>query len=104
MLVLLLRDYLGFGAIKTGWLFTYIGICAVLVQSVLINAAVGHFGEVGTVTFGASLLMIGQGLTVLMSLGVMAGANNPLIQIVITSTAVCVGFGFSNPAAFGCGQ
>ena len=96
--ILLLRDYLGFGATKTGWLFTYIGVCIILVQSVLINVAVRRFGEVGTVTFGASLLLIGQGLTVLMSLGFMVGANNPLVQIVITTTVVCFGFGFSNPA------
>ena len=96
--VLLLRDYLGFGAAKTGWLFTYIGVCIILVQSVLINVAVRRFGEVGTVAFGAGLLLIGQGLTVLISLGFMAGANYPLVQIVTTTTAVCFGFGFSNPA------
>ena len=96
--VLLLRDYLGFGAAKTGWLFAYIGVCIILVQSVLINVAVRRFGEVGTVAFGASLLAIGQGLTVLMSMGFMVGANYPLVQIVITTTAVCFGFGFSNPA------
>ncbi len=96
--VLLLRDYLGFGATKTGWLFTYIGVCIILVQSVLINAAVRRFGEVGTVAFGASLLLIGQALTVLMSLGFMAGANYPLVQILTTTTAVCFGFGLSNPA------
>jgi MFS family permease len=96
--ILLLRDYLGFGAAKTGWLFAYIGVCIILVQSVLINVAVRRFGEVGTVAFGAGLLLIGQGLTVLISLGFMAGANYPLVQIVITTTAVCFGFGFSNPA------
>ena len=96
--VLLLRDYLGFGAAKTGWLFAYIGVCIILVQSVLINVAVRRFGEVGTVAFGAGLLLIGQGLTVLISLGFMAGANYPLVQIVTTTTAVCFGFGFSNPA------
>ena len=78
--VLLLRDYLGFGATKTGWLFTYIGVCIILVQSVLINVAVRRFGEVGTVAFGAGLLLIGQGLTVLISLGFMAGASAPLSQ------------------------
>ena len=55
--VLLLRDYLGFGAAKTGWLFAYIGLCIILVQSVLINVAVRRFGEVGTVAFGAGLLV-----------------------------------------------
>ena len=33
-----------------------------------------------------------------MSLGVMAGSDYPLVQTVITTTAVCFGFGFSNPA------
>ena len=60
--------------------------------------AVRRFGEGGTVAFGASLLLIGQGLTVLISLGFMAGANYPLVQIVTNTTAVCFGFGFSNPA------
>ena len=96
--VLLLRDYLGFGAAKTGWLFAYIGVCIILVQSVLINVAVRRFGEVGTVAFGAGLLLIGQGLTVLISLGFTASANYPLVHIVTTTTAVCFGFGFSNPA------
>ena len=31
-------------------------------------------------------------------MGFMAGANYPLVQIVTTTTAVCFGFGFSNPA------
>ena len=90
--VLLLRDYLGFGAAKTGWLFAYIGVCIILVQSVLINVAVRRFGEVGTVVAGAGLFLIGQGLTVLISLGFMAGANYPLVQIVTMTTAVCFGF------------
>jgi MFS family permease len=96
--VLLLRDYLGFGATKTGWLFTYIGFCIVLVQAVLINVAVQRFGEVGTVTFGACLLMIGQTLTVLLSLDLMVGTSYPMVQTIITTTVVCFGFGLSNPA------
>jgi MFS family permease len=96
--VLLLRDYLGFGATETGWLFTYIGFCIVLVQAVLINVAVQRFGEVGTVTFGVCLLMIGQTLTVLLSLDLMVGASYPMVQTIITTTVVCFGFGLSNPA------
>ena len=38
--VLLIRDYLGFKTTETGWFFTYIGVCIVLVQAVLINVAV----------------------------------------------------------------
>ena len=96
--VLLLRDYLGFGARQTGWLFTYIGVCIILVQAGLINIAVRRFGEVGTVGFGASLLVIGQLLTVVMALGLLIGNDYPLVQMVVATTAVCVGFGFSNPA------
>jgi len=96
--ILLLRDYLGFGAKQTGWLFTYIGVCIVLVQAGLINVAVRYFGEVGTVGFGASMLVFGQAITVLLSLGLVLGNAYPLAQIVVTTTAVCFGFGFSNPA------
>ena len=96
--ILLLRDYLDFGAKQTGWLFTYIGVCIVLVQAGLINVAVRYFGEVGTVGFGASMLVFGQAITVLLSLGLVLGNAYPLAQIVVTTTAVCFGFGFSNPA------
>ena len=96
--ILLLRDYLGFGATQTGWLFTYIGVCIVLVQAGLINIAVKWFGEVGTVGFGASMLLFGQIITALLSVGFLFGDAYPLAQIVLTTTAVCFGFGFSNPA------
>ena len=96
--VLLLRDYLDFDAHQTGWLFTYIGVCIIMVQGGLINTAVRRFGEVGTVGFGASLLVIGQILTVIMAVGLLVGNDYPLVQMLIVTTAVCFGFGFSNPA------
>ena len=96
--MLLLRDYLDFDARQTGWLFTHIGICIILVQGALINVAVRWFGEVGTVGFGASLLVIGQILTVIMAVGLLVGNGYPLVQMLIVTTAVCFGFGFSNPA------
>ena len=96
--VLLLRDYLDFDARQTGWLFTYIGVCIFLVQGGLINTAVGRFGEVGKVGFGASLLVIGQILTVIMAVGSLVGNGYPLMQMLIVTTAVCFGFGFSDPA------
>jgi MFS family permease len=96
--VLLLRDYLGFGARETGWIFTYIGVCIVMVQAGLINVAVRYFREVGTVLFGGGLLWCGQAITVLMALGLMVGNAYPLVQMMIATTAVCFGFGFSNPA------
>jgi MFS family permease len=96
--VLLLRDYLDFGARETGWLFTYIGVCIVMVQAGLINLAVRYFREIGTTLFGGSLLWMGQMLTVLLSLGLLFGDGYPLAQIILVSTAVCFGFGFSNPS------
>jgi MFS family permease len=96
--VLLLRDYLDFDARQTGWLFTYIGLCIILVQGALINIAVRRFGEVGTVGFGASLLVVGQILTAMMAVGLLIGNGYPLVQMLIVTTAVCFGFGFSNPA------
>ena len=96
--VLLLRDYLEFDARQTGWLFTYIGVCIILVQGGLINIAVRRFGEVGTVGFGASLLVVGQMLTAVMAVGLLIGNGYPLVQMLIVTTAVCFGFGFSNPA------
>ena len=96
--VLLLRDYLDFDARQTGWLFTYIGVCIILVQGGLINTAVRRFGEIGTVGFGASLLVIGQILTVIMAVGLLVGNDYALVQMLIVTTAVCFGFGFSNPA------
>jgi len=96
--VLLLRDYLDFGARETGWLFTYIGVCIVMVQAGLINLAVRYFREIGTTLFGGSLLWMGQMLTVLLSLGLLFGDAYPLAQIILVSTAVCFGFGFSNPS------
>jgi len=96
--VLLLRDYLGFGARETGWIFTYIGVCIVMVQAGLINVAVKYLREVGTVLFGGSLLCAGQMLTVLLALGLLIGDHHPIAQILVVTTAVCFGFGFSNPA------
>ena len=56
------------------------------------------FWRVNWVAFGAGLLLIGQELTVLISLGFTACAIYPLVQMVSTTTAVCFRFGFSNPA------
>ena len=89
--VLLLGDYWEFGATETGRLFTYIGVCVILAQSALINLAVRRFGKVETVQLGTNLLLIGQALTVLMSLCYRVGSNHPSAQTIITTTLVCFG-------------
>jgi MFS family permease len=96
--VLVLRDYLGYGAIQTGWLFTYIGVCIIIVQAGLIKVVVGRFGEVGTTLIGASLLAVGQILTVLVMLGLFIGSDYPLAQTLLATTAICFGFALSTPA------
>ena len=98
VLCLVLRDYLGFGARETGWLFTYVGVCIVLVQAVLIRHMVKRLGEVGTMGFGSLLLIIGQALTVLAAIGLLPGGDYPLVQTVIATTAICFGFALASPA------
>lgn len=96
--VLVLRDYLGFGAIETGWLFTYIGVCIILVQAVLIKSVVAKLGEVGTTFMGAALLLTGQVFTMLAVMGLFIGSDYPLMQTMVATTAICFGFAFSTPA------
>ena len=96
--VLVLRDYLGFGARETGWLFTYVGVCIVLVQAVLIRHIVKRVGEVGTMGLGSLLLIAGQALTVLAVVGLLPGGDYPLVQTVIATTAICFGFALASPA------
>ncbi len=96
--VLVLRDYLDFDAAQTGWLFTYIGVCIVIVQAVLIKHAVTRLGEVGVTMLGAVLLALGQIITALAVLGLLIGNDYPLAQTMIATTAICFGFAFCSPA------
>ena len=96
--VLVLRDYLDFGIRQTGWLFTYIGVCVVLVQAVLIRPVVAAIGEVGTSKLGVALLLIGQCLTTLAVLGMLPGGAYPLTQTIIATTGICFGYALSTPA------
>ncbi|ADE39365.1 MFS transporter [Candidatus Puniceispirillum marinum] len=96
--VLLLKDYLDFDARATGWLFTYVGVCIVLVQAGLINPVVRKFGEVGTIAIGVILLGTGQAMTVLISLDMFFGNAFPLAQMLLATTAVCFGYALSNPS------
>ncbi len=96
--VLVLRDYLGFGARQTGWLFTYVGVCIVIVQAGLIRHIVARFGEIGAMGIGGVLLISGQILTVLAVIGWLPGGSWPLAQTLIATTAICFGFGIASPA------
>lgn len=96
--VLVLRDYLGFGAVQTGWLFTYIGVCIIIVQAVLIKSVVARLGEVGTTFLGTSLLALGQVITILVVMGLFIGDDYPLVQTMLATTAICFGFALSTPA------
>jgi Na+/melibiose symporter-like transporter len=96
--VLVLRDYLGFGARETGWLFTYIGVCIVIVQAVLIRHIVARFGEIGAMGLGGVLLVSGQIMTVLAVAGLLPGNGWPLVQTLVATTAICFGFAVASPA------
>jgi len=96
--VLVLRDYLGFGARETGWLFAYVGVCIILVQALLIRHVVGAFGEVGTTAGGGILLISGQALTALLVLGFLPGNHLPLAQTLAVTTAICFGYAIATPA------
>lgn len=96
--VLVLRDYLDFGARETGWLFAYVGVCIILVQAFLIRHVVGRFGEVGTTGLGGALLIFGQALTVFLVLGLLPGNAMPLAQMLVVTTAICFGYAIATPA------
>ena len=96
--VLVLRDYLDFGAQETGWLFAYVGVCIILVQAFLIRHVVGRFGEVGTTGLGGVLLIFGQALTVFLVLGLLPGNAVPLVQMLVVTTAICFGYAIAIPA------
>ena len=96
--VLVLRDYLGFGAQETGWLFAYVGVCIILVQAFLIRHVVGRFGEVGTTRLGGVLLIFGQTLTVFLVLELLPGNAVPLVQMLVVTTAICFGYAIAIPA------
>ena len=100
--VLLVRDLLGFGPRETGWLFTYIGVCIILVQGGLIGRLTRTFGEMPIVVTGVSILAFGQLFTALIAGGQLSGgqASGELVifVLVLASTSfVCVGFALTNP-------
>ena len=96
--VLLLKDMFAYRASDTGWLFTYVGICIIIVEGGLIGIAVRRFGEIGTVIGGASLLSAGQLMTAFMAAGIIFATILPLAAVLICTTMVCIGFAFTNPS------
>jgi MFS family permease len=95
--VLLVRDLLGFGPRETGWLFTYIGVCIILVQGGLIGRLTRAFGEMPIVVTGVSILAFGQLFTAVIA-GEQTGGELIMFVLVLASTSfVCVGFALTNP-------
>ena len=95
--VLLVRDLLGFGPRETGWLFTYIGVCIILVQGGLIGRLTRAFGEMPIVVTGVSILAFGQLFTAVIA-GGQTGGELIMFALVLASTSfVCVGFALTNP-------
>ena len=81
--VLLVRDLLDFGPRQTGWLFTYIGVCIIIVQGGLIGKLTRAFGEMRVVVAGVSVLAAGQLVTTIIAGGVSPFGNSLFLAILI---------------------
>ena len=96
--VLLLKDMFFFAASDTGWLFTYVGICIIIVEGGLIGITVKKFGETGTMIGGVSMLTAGQWATAVIATGFLLHLISPLAIILVCTTMICFGFAFTNPS------
>ena len=96
--VLLLKDLFAYRAADTGWVFTYVGICIIIVEGGLIGVAVKRFGELGTIIGGTSMLTAGQLLTAFVAAGLVFTTLMPLAVVLICTTMICIGFAFTNPS------
>jgi MFS family permease len=95
--VLLVRDWLGFGARETGLLFAWVGLCIILVQGGLIGRVVALLGEMATARFGALLLFCGQLCTVLFASFGLLSQLPALLLLGLCTIMICCGFAFTNP-------
>ncbi|MGB1894023.1 MAG: MFS transporter [Candidatus Puniceispirillaceae bacterium] len=95
--VLLVRDLLGFGPRETGWLFTYIGVCIILVQGGLVGRLTRAFGEMPIVVTGVSILAFGQLFTAVIAGGQTGGELIMFVLVLASTSFVCVGFALTNP-------
>ena len=96
--VLFLKDAFAYRASDTGWIFTYVGVCIIIVEGGLIGKAVKKFGEIGVIIGGASLLTAGQFITALTGAGLIFAHILPLAVVLLCTTMSCVGYGFTNPS------
>ena len=95
--VLLVRDLLDFGPRQTGWLFTYIGVCIIIVQGGLIGKLTNAFGEMRVVVAGVTVLAAGQLVTTIIAGGANPFGNSLFLAILVSTSFVCVGFALTNP-------
>ena len=95
--VLLVRDLLDFGPRQTGWLFTYIGVCIIIVQGGLIGKLTNAFGELRVVVAGVTVLAAGQLVTTIIAGGASPFGNSVFLAILVSTSFVCVGFALTNP-------
>lgn len=86
---LLTERLFDYGARENGYLFTYIGIIAALVQGGLIGWLVKKFGEARLVTLGLSVLIIGF---------VTLPHTHHLPTLLLSIAAVAVGYGLASPS------
>ena len=92
-----MRDLLDFGPRQTGWLFTYIGVCIIIVQGGLIGKLTNAFGEMRVVVAGVTVLAAGQLVTTIIAGGASPFGNSLFLAILVSTSFVCVGFALTNP-------
>jgi len=94
--VLLVRDVLDFGPRQTGWLFTYIGVCIILVQGGLIGRLTRRFGEMPIVVTGVAVLAFGQFFSAFIA-GESGNSTMIFAAVILSTSLVCIGFALTNP-------
>lgn len=95
--VLVLKDLLDYTSRNTGWVFTWIGILIVVIQGGLIGPVTRRLTDLGTALMGAGALALGQLATVIMVLTGLGLVSAPTFTVLVCTSLVCIGFGFSNP-------
>ncbi len=83
---------LGWGPRENGWFFTYIGVCLVLVQGVLVGRLVRIRGEVATALIGIVAMAAGIG---------MVPAVDSVALILVSGGLIALGIGLGNPSMNG---
>ncbi len=95
-LCLLVRDWLGFGARETGWLFAWVGLCIILVQGGLIGRWLPCWVRWQR-PFWRIAALLRPAITVLFASFGLLSQLPALLLLGLCTTMICCGFAFTNP-------